>query len=75
MTTGTLTIKCQIPLDYDGLSLGYSETKTIRFLSTTEGFTRHGKLYKTLDPAYLCDQLQECADWIVYDWKLTINGG
>ena len=56
-TIGTLIIYGSFPQSLDGLFLGYSESKSIRFSWTVEGFERKGKLYKTQDPAKLIELL------------------
>ena len=57
MRLGTLTITGLIPNYLDGLFLGYSDRRSIRFEWMTDGFVRKGKLYKTLDPDRLIDVL------------------
>jgi len=57
MKLGTLTITGLIPNYLDGLFLGYSDRRSIRFEWMTDGFIRKGKLYKTLLPERLIDVL------------------
>lgn len=57
MHYGTLTIKARIPLGIDGLDMGMSQAKSVRFKHTEEGFERNGKIYKTGDYQYLLEAL------------------
>jgi hypothetical protein len=56
-TLGTLTITGKFPIEIDGLFLGYTAKKSIRFYISQDGFIRNNKLYKTLEPNILIDAL------------------
>jgi len=58
MKLGTLTITGLIPNYLDGLFLGYSDRRSLRFEYTSNGFTRRNKLYKTFDPTALIEALE-----------------
>lgn len=57
MTLATITITARWPLSLDGLDLGMSERRSLRFSLTDQGIVRGSKLYKTFDSAALAEAL------------------
>jgi len=53
----TITVTAQWPMEVDGLFMGYTGRKTMRFRLTDEGIVRKGKLYKTSDIHHLLELL------------------
>lgn len=51
-TLGTVTVTAEIPLEIDGLFLGYRK-RVLKFVSTSEGLVRKGRLYRTWDATAL----------------------
>ena len=68
MRIGTLTVIGKRPMEIDGLFMGWNDCKLV-FAVMLDGFKRKGKLYKTLDPEYLCQALG-IKD---YKWDQTVK--